>query len=40
MESVGRGDCVPMFESEEIEIHHIQRLDDATLRELGVSKIG
>ena len=37
MESVGRGDCVPMFESEEIEN---QRLDDATLRELRVSKIG
>ena len=30
MESVGRGDCIAMFESEEIEIHHIPRLDDAT----------
>ena len=40
MESVGRGNCVPLFETEEIEIHHIPRLADATLRELGVNTIG
>ena len=40
MESVGWGDCVPMFEMEEIEISHIARLDNATMRELGVNTIG
>ena len=40
MESVGRGDFIAMFESEEIEIHHIPKLDDTTLRELGVNTIG
>ena len=39
MESVGRGDCVPMFESEEIEIQRLD-VDNATLRELRVSEIG
>jgi hypothetical protein len=40
LNSVGRGDCIAMFEKEEIELNQIPRLDDATLRELGVNTIG
>ena len=40
LNSVGRGDCIAKFEMEEIELNHIPRLDNATLRELGVNTIG
>ena len=35
LNSVGQGDCMAMFEMEEIEFNHIPRLDNATLRKLG-----